>query len=828
MAGGVNLSGRRVPIPPQNPTSPDTGVVATHPVLITPEAAKYLSKAGVDSAIRANQITTGVTTVAQNQQSVTEQLASVGVNFTPEGNPLNVYANYTYHIKWSLTSEQAAYSISTSNPTLDGVSKTVIAESGVTAGFNIVDFEFKNICGPNSRTLNTSATEWTMTVLEPFGISLLDKIRTAAATQPVINYMRCPFFIEIWFTGYDEAGNVIAPNLFYQLYRVQLLDMNVDLTEGGSKYVITGMMDGDLGKSNQISIPTALSAIRAKSIGQFFDQLGEKLTEQQKTVNEQNFALTEYVFKVPPEIREWTLRNSDLANQNNRNDDMDISFQDGTMEVKINRGMAVENIVNYVLAMCPEADKWVKGESNGGSAGSSGDLASSGLATWIMVHSKIEVIGFDVYTRDYIRRVTYSLIPYKTVNSGADKPTVTLLEQKSVQASKLNFLSNKNSLKKLYQYIYTGQNTEIIKFDIHVENLWSIALPQWEATNTYSNYAQGPLYMQNAVSNAKIKNNYSKKQMISDLQGRLTALKTDLANSNTTNFQNIERNLNEQTEIQQQIQSIELSQVSGVFYRDEVSPGAIAADEALIKSDPAAAQLLARYTTAAQQSRAVRFAEDLKIIPPGEFDPLPVVMRPENKPMEQNADLGGDSNKAVANPGSYGLPSGRSFIGTILGNMFSPDFFAEIELEIRGDPYWMGQSNIRENGIAESFGQDQGDATRANFISNDHMLVLVFRSGENYNESTGLMEFNTTSDFFNGAYAVYEVTNSFKGGSFTQLLKCNKDIFAQKLNDQVSSKATESNAAPSNTAPSNTSPQTDYSSPTNPLQTSSGADFTLF
>lgn len=771
-------SGRRLAISPTNQTTPDVGVVETKLVTITSSLARSLNR-------NAPRDPVAITT-AQNQQSVTDQLASSGVNFNPEENPLNQFANYTYHIRWSLTSEPAAYSVSTTNPTLDGINKTVIAESGVTAGFNIMDFEFKNTCGPNGRTLNSAATEWTMTILEPFGLSLLDKIRSAAITQPVINYQRCPFFIEIWFNGYDENGNIIAPNMFYQLYRVNLNDMNVDLTEGGSKYVINGIMDGDLGKSNQIAMPAALSAIRAKTVGEFFEKFGEKLTEQQKTVNEQNFALTEYAFNIPPEITQWTLRNPDVAKQNNRNNDMDVSYQDGTMEIKVNKGMAVENIVNYVLSMCPEADKWIKGETAGGTAGvSSGDLASTGLATWLMVHSKVEIIGFDVYTREYIRKITYSLIPYKTTKSGADKPTVTLLEQKSVQAAKFNYLANNNSLKKLYQYIYTGQNTEIIKFDIHVENLWSIALPQWEATNTYSNYSQGLTYMDNAVSNAKIKNNYSKKQMISDLQGQLTSLQQQ--SIDPQNRQLVERNIDQQVAITNQITALQASQVSGVFFREDVSPGALAVDSALENLDPSATRTVANYVSASSEQRALRFAEDVKMLPPSTFDPLPVVLRPENKPMEQNADIGGDANKAVANQDSYGLPSGRSFIGTILGNMFSADFFAEIDLEIRGDPYWMGQSNLRENAIAESFGQDQGDSAHANYISNDHMLVLIFRSGENYNEDTGLMEFSTTSDFFNGAYAVYEVTNTFKGGSFTQTLKCNKDIFMQKLNDQVTS-----------------------------------------
>lgn len=798
------MAGRSA-IKPTNQFLPDAGVVPTEMVVITPETAKLLNARGVDTAIRANQIATGVTTsVSQNRQSVKSLLASKGVNFSPESNPLNQYANYTYHIRWSLTSEQSAYSISKSNPSLEGVKKTVIAESGVTAGFNITELELKNTCGMQSATLNTSAYLFTMTVLEPFGISLLDKIRSAAATQPVVNHMRCPFFLEVWFNGYDEDGNIIAPNEFYQLYRIGLSKMEVTMTEAGSRYTIEGYMDNELGNTNQISIPPAMIAVRADTVGSFFDQFGQKLTENQKTVSEQNFATIEYEFNVPPEIRSWTLRDSKVDEQNNRSDDMDIKWSNGVLEVKINRGMAVENVINLVMSMSPEAEKWLKGNTNGGTAGgSSGDLENAGLATWIMIHSDVEIIGFDVYTRDYIRKVKYSLVPYKTITSGADKPTITRLEERSVQVEKLNYLSNKNSMKKLYEYIYTGQNTEVIKFDIRVDNLWGIALPMWEATNNYDNYAQGYKYSPEAVANLKRKSGYNKKKFISDLQGRLTELKSTLVPTGSATERQIDQNLAEQAAIQDEINRLELSQISAVYFRNDLSPGALAADSALLKRSPEAAETITRLSTSSQMARELRYAEDLKTLPAGPIDPLPVVLRPDNRPMEQNANVGSDSNKAIADQSSYGIPGSRGLIGTILGNMFSMSAFMQIELEIRGDPYWMGQSNIRQNSIAESFGEDRGDPNFASYLLNDHMLILTFRSGENYNEETGLMDFSTTSEFFNGAYSVWNVTNSFKNGSFTQILTCGKDVFAQKVNpsDDAEKSASTPSSSSSTVAP---------------------------
>ena len=53
-------------------------------------------------------------------------------------NPLNDFANYTYHIRLSMTTEIQAYNnINPANPNSDSLNKVIIAESGVTAGFNI-------------------------------------------------------------------------------------------------------------------------------------------------------------------------------------------------------------------------------------------------------------------------------------------------------------------------------------------------------------------------------------------------------------------------------------------------------------------------------------------------------------------------------------------------------------------------------------------------------------------------------------------------------------------------------------------------------------------
>jgi hypothetical protein len=135
-------------------------------------------------------------------------------------NPLNDFANYTYHIRLIMTTEIQAYgNINPENPNSNSLKKVIIAESGVTAGFNITSLQTSALATAGNKKRNMwTTTDFKMVITEPLGLTLLDQMYNAARELGVINHLRCPYFIEIWFNGYDEAGNILASNLFYIIY----------------------------------------------------------------------------------------------------------------------------------------------------------------------------------------------------------------------------------------------------------------------------------------------------------------------------------------------------------------------------------------------------------------------------------------------------------------------------------------------------------------------------------------------------------------------------------------------------------------------------------
>ena len=720
-----------------------------------------------------------------NQQTIASQLQSVGVSFKPAQNPLNVYSNYTYHIRWFQTNEITAYNIgvtvagsnlpgggiqaptfTTAIPTkatADALPKMIIAESGVTAGFNISGFDIENTCGPGPGNLNTHALTWSMVIIEPFGFSLMDKIRSGSLA---LNYIRCPYFIDIWFDGYDSTGNIVT-NLFYKLYRVILTSVKVKYTEAGAVYDIDGVCDGDIGLSDDIAIPSNQISISAKTVGEFFTQLQIQLNNQVRNVLEQPTVAPNltYSFVVPTDMQQWPLKQGNPQTQPQQNSDMTVPYDGVTMVIKVgSNGTSMENIVNSVMSLSPNALQWIK-STGFGTTGAS-DLNKSGHITWPILHPVITFTGYDVLTQDYVRNVQYNLVPFLTPNVVSDVDTTTVMKTSSVQLAKFNFLAGNNSLLKEYDYYYTGLNTEILRWDVDFQLLWNMCIPQYQANNNYGDFTPAPVVDPNKVGVQRKAGNYHPTPVPpKSIRNQTPPIDTGIINA-----------------IQQESRIISLSS------------GQLVAGSAALTSNPGILQQLAAINS--QISAATKgaiYAEDVQNTSIG-LELIPISMRQSVVPSAQLTNLYTDTNAAQVESSITTMPGSRSFIGSVLGNLFSPNPTpVHIDLEIRGDPYWMGQGNVADDIITTVWANMQSinlstagarptlDTTCADFNGCSPAFFLNFRTGENYNTSTGLMQFDTTSSFWNGVYMVIKVQNHFKEGKFTQTLVSNRHTFQSAI-----------------------------------------------
>jgi len=732
-------------------------------------------------------------------------------------NPLNNFANYTYHIRLIMTTEIQAYNnINPANPNSNSMNKVIIAESGVTAGFNITSLQTSALATAGNKKRNMwTTTDFKMVITEPLGLTLLDQMYNAARELGVINHLRCPYFIEIWFKGYDEAGNILADNLFYSINRVNITDMDAVSTQAGTVYTFGMLGDGGWAEMNQVSTPPANLSLEAATLGEFFSGMELKWNNMTGNVNQDGIQRSTYKFVIPDAWKSWTLRNPDVEKQNARNAPMQAvtNASTGRTNFTISRGQSIESIVDFVVYLCQEAQKWITGETSPAPGASS--LKGQGMLRYVTVYPKVEIntsTPQDPVTGDYIRNITYLMIPTESVKMYTDMESVKAAQSATTQQSKFQYLISNNRLAKKYEYIYTGHNTEVLKFDFQLSSMWQIYQPTWVQSNSYSQYTHGEVFDTNSIAFQLVKGLLNRTKL--SATGVLNVLDS-IANGTGTNILNgvnsfassvLEAENNVISQFNTQLNN-GVAKLTGGLANINLNVPSTSADKSSLFSGGlsinldvgditksiianAESQLLNNIqkntTFLSQRQRALtnKYAEDAQPVQlrksmmpiTGAYDPMPT---------QQQAQQNSDQNKisATQDPNTYA--NGTGLVGSIISNIYSGDAFQDVTLTISGDPWWLPVGNMVQNNLAEhligsqTFSNMQTELEQAVYIGGDNEILFEFRTGVKIDEDTGLAVTSAAgADFFTGLYSVNTVENYFNNGKFTQELYCLRDVLA--------------------------------------------------
>jgi len=809
------------PIPPKNAILPDTsGTVFIQNSIASNKFSDI--NLSLPQSLTASLDAPSTSQTINSVDSSTNSMDDLFTKLKVQDNPLNVYASYSYHIRWSMTNEYDAYNLVGNNTSGtvqldDNIQQIVIAESGVTAAITIKDFTFTNICGPNFQTINMPATTWSMTVNEAYGIALIDKILTGANKLGVINQNRCPYFIEVWFTGYDEDGNISSEKLFYHLYRVFIMEITAQANESGTVWNINGVIDNEWANNNQNSISVSNIKIEAGTFGEFLEKLTDSFNSQTRDTLNNDITIAKYKFVCPPEIAAWPLNGPTPLKDSQRNSSFDVEAIGTRKQITISRGTDIGAMIIAAASLCPKANDWITGKNIETTNSSGGpNLNYNGLIRTLQIHSTSKIIGWDAYTGEYVREYTYTTVPYTSTKSDIDPGIAKKLNNLSVQKNKVSALTQMNRISKAYQYQYTGKNTEVLRFDISIDRVWVVALQQFNGRNTYSQKTHGPLAAPDSVAFNEAKG-YNSPQgntlrvNSKKLEDTLSKDQTNLANT-TGDTKILEGQVSkDQAAVDAnnaQLANVQVQEHSqSVFYFDQLNSNPEKLQSSLSGLSSANQNILSNLSSHVQQvqngtnPRGIQYAEDQQLLTVNQDDKTPqnswqIVSIPQKKPWIQNSDRNSDSAKDIQATvdNNLSFPQGRGLFGTVLGNIMDRTTFLQIDIEVRGDPYWMGLGNIEMDHIVTQYAGDisKNTANYAQYISGDELFVLNFRIPTSQNEDTGLMDFNTgTGTMFNGLYRAMTVEHQFRDGRFTQKINAFKDVYSQLVDPSLSAQTTD-------------------------------------
>lgn len=771
-------------------------IIQPYPVINDPALSGGVSQYSFATTLLANSGNnpTNTSLTLYNSQSVNTLSSVPSIDPTSfKGNPniLNDYENYTYHVVFSMMSEVRAGG---STPKSVGVEKEkiIIAETGVTGAYNISKFSIKNVVAPGAANQNMTATTWSMTINEPFGLTLSDYVLGKAKNDlKVQNIFRFPFFIEVWFTGYKSDGTIVdkIPGT-YKVWRVLWLESSLQTTQAGTTYELTGCIDNDLALSNEVAVmKSGIKLENNVKLGDMLDKFAKALTDdrQQGENVEPNKGSVKYkIVLLDESMKDWQI------DFNSTDSGEKLNSPAGGIEFNITRGQDIANFITTAITRCVKFKDFYNSLP-----ASSVTIKSHGLAGVIQIIPRMEVGEFNTKTREYQRTVTYYVKPFLTPRCVHDPDGAIQQKNINVQKSKFDYLANKKMLAKRYDYYYTGKNTEVIKFDVHVEKFWQIILPMYFGAKSFTESSHGALAdnqstawrEQAQASSIPYKSFYTSLLQVAQTIDQTISLfdLTKLSNSifggtsatdaTKSNFLN---------EAQKIINSIPTLAQTTPFFGTNLNSLTSSILQNNTNNDNTLGTYYPGQIDTRYQQYLAEYATNLNI---GEDDPQQVAFSVDIA-SGQTMQSGGTAKTDSGSVGTNSIyPIGPGMFSQIMGNLFEDKFFINISLQIRGDPWWLGMGNLEQNEYLDNKNNSIYDSQSynfANYIVGENMFLLTFRTATEYSEETGLMD-GKDSQYFNGIYSVLTVEHNFENGSFTQEIKAYKEMFSQQLDKKFSS-----------------------------------------
>lgn len=766
-------------------------------------------------------------------------------NLQVQDNLLNTYDRYAYHFKLIMVGERDANDLNIdqrlavpinrpiSNPDSpqagDPVRQIVVAQSGVTTGLNITGVEIQDSVSSNHRTRNTTTTELKIKISEPYGMQLVDQLYDASRQLGLRNWRLAPMFLELTFKCYNADGAIVDdPQVnIRKVWKIILIEFNATLTEVGSTYDITAATSNTQAfmdyyyliphsrnvstaaapqggprapingvrnrQTNQIEPdPTTFRIPSANTVGAFFNELGEQLTnfyvrERERDLNNPVSPLMIYKFAICDQLKDLPLPSGDLVGQRRAS----FARTDNGNDIIVSRGISITALLDDILASVAITSPELRAASNNAPATAwwiEEDPQQGGRIKIPKVECVIRNVGWDELLNDYIRE--FNFVVSLTVST---RPVPTrawgrlLQNDTAAQLSRLRRIVSSGSLKKAYPYYYTGLNTEIVHLDLSFQNLHIIPLPLADTTAI------------TVLDQARIE----------ELQAQVNRLESEVETARRRAILDpglIAGNAARQAALEQARR--ELGQLTAtrppgqpganadpippprlVFFEDRdvpptLSPFSRDVNELLIR-DARQAQAQAN----AQNINTRLFVEDFNSV--FTADPSRYTYAADIR------DMANRMSRATVPPEQE---RGRQLYSSILTQIYDRvgGQLTEIEMTIRGDPYWLGKTNLERSveldgfirnsvvtGTETSrFTSSNQDGRYANYYDHDAHFLLLFRSGQPPNVATGFQDLNlgqttgnTTSGsvFFAASYQTIQVTHIFEAGKFTQKLNAIRD-----------------------------------------------------
>lgn len=401
--------------------------------------------------------------------------------------------------------------------------------------FYFEDLEIKTIIGLNERNRDTNAVDLNFKVIEPYGVTLFNRILDVAQMMKVDNYLEMPYLIQIDFFATNEVGEVQNPiPSITKRIPIRLIDFQINISNKGSEYGIQAIPFNHSAYFNHTMTTPVNFEVRAGTVADFFDnnKRSDYIETLRKNQEREGQVLTGYydengnkvlvpafsfdktkgksfstaaIYRVQSYAAALNAWQKDLEDNNKIQfaDQYEFSFdpkigqkaistgnkisskevpmadksrgttirRDNTGEAtsvidfnnkitQINAGTTIESVIsrivrnsNYIL------DQIIVPEDYGDNLKryqEAKKAISDEPLQWFRIVPEIQILGYDKKRKSFARKITYHVRTYEIRNLKVD----------------FGPQGKASRPLKVYEYIYTGRNKDILDFDIQFNALF--------------------------------------------------------------------------------------------------------------------------------------------------------------------------------------------------------------------------------------------------------------------------------------------------------------------------------------------------------------------
>lgn len=364
--------------------------------------------------------------------------------------------------------------------------------------FQTVEFDSYHGMGPQRGTGFT--TKIRMKLVEPSGVTLFSKLRAAAANNGFRDHIDAPFLLTLEFKGFDELGKAVpgSTDTTTRHIPINIFRCDLNVNQAGTEYEIEAIPNTEFAYMDRfLYTRTSISLNKKQTLGSYFFNLSNALNKQCLDEAKQNLCTegkqTEYRIIVHRDLENQLPGNLfDYANTKEvpmESVSDEVLLNEGSEDFgqigydakggQIGEGTSIVKVLEETMKSMPEykniVDNWfkrtvknvikdktvIKGNDQTATESEIKKYLSANQKSfyvdWFRIKTSVETDTsvFDDITKMHKKIVTFYIYPSQVHVFRLAVPGASLGG------------ANAFFVKKIYDYIFTGNNTDVLNLDIN-------------------------------------------------------------------------------------------------------------------------------------------------------------------------------------------------------------------------------------------------------------------------------------------------------------------------------------------------------------------------